>query len=106
MNGMTSPSPTEVATLGTASATPTRAMKPVDTRAISTPARRRSRLRLPLSSTKTGVSPAPSPSGLGGGGEDGAGHEDTHAVGGRVLRGRSLMGTAREVHGYLVLPGR
>ena len=100
---MTSPSPTEVATFGTASATPTRAMKPIDTSAISTPARRSSRLRLPLSSTKTGVSPAPATFGLRGGGEDGAGHEDSHTVGGRALRGRSLMDTAREAHGYLVL---
>jgi hypothetical protein len=44
--------------------------------------------------------------GLRGGGEDGAGHEDSHPVGGRVLRGRSLMGTPRKAYSYLVLPGR
>jgi hypothetical protein len=36
----------------------------------------------------------------------GAGHEDSHPVGGRPLRGRSLMDAPREVHRYLVLPGR
>ena len=55
-NGTTSPRPTEVATVGTASATPTTARKLIDRRPMSTPTMRRRRLRPPLSSTKTGDS--------------------------------------------------
>jgi hypothetical protein len=55
-NGTTSPRPTEVATFGTASATPTMLMKPIERRPIRTPTMRSRRLREPLSSTKTGAS--------------------------------------------------
>ena len=65
--GTTSPSPTDVATLGTASATPMMAMKPMESSAMSIPARRISRLRPPPSSTNTGPSPAWPASGVGAG---------------------------------------